>query len=116
MRPDLSWQKLAAYGFQPSPEVTPEILRRCELEIKYEVYLTRAEEEMRRFQDSEDLALAEDIDYHAIETIAWEAREKLQRVKPRSLGQATRIPGVNYSDTVALLVWLRKRQPTAPGE
>jgi len=115
-RPDLSWQKLAAYGFQPSPEVTPEILRRCELEIKYEGYLKRAEEEMRRFQDSEDLALAEDIDYHAIETIAWEAREKLQRVKPRSLGQATRIPGVNYSDTVALLVWLRKRQPTAPGE
>ncbi len=109
-RPDISFEKLPEYGFQPSPEVTPEILRRCELEIKYEGYLHRAEEEMRRFQASEDLALADDIDYRAIETIAWEAREKLQRVKPCSLGQATRIPGVNYSDTVALLVWLRKRQ------
>lgn len=115
-RPDISFEKLPEYGFQPSPEVTPEILRRCELEIKYEGYLQRAEEEMRRFQASEDLALADDIDYRAIETIAWEAREKLQRVKPRSLGQAARIPGVNYSDTVALLVWLRKRQkPTQSG-
>ncbi|HQP27137.1 MAG TPA: tRNA uridine-5-carboxymethylaminomethyl(34) synthesis enzyme MnmG, partial [Candidatus Syntrophosphaera sp.] len=76
--------------------------------------LKRAEEEMRRFQASEELALDEDIDYRAIETIAWEAREKLQRVKPRSLGQANRIPGVNYTDTAALLVWLRKRQKTAP--
>ena len=39
--------------------------------------------------------------------------EKLQRVKPRSQGQATRIPGVNYSDTVALLVWLRKQNRSA---
>ncbi len=115
-RPDLTGEKLTEYGFTPSPEVTPDILRRCELEIKYEGYLQRAEEEMRRFQASEELALAEDIDYREIETIAWEAREKLQRVQPRSLGQATRIPGVNYADTVALLVWLRKRQKTAPEE
>ena len=115
-RPDLTGEKLSEYGFTPSPEVTPDILRRCELEIKYEGYLQRAEEEMRRFQASEELALAEDIDYREIETIAWEAREKLQRVQPRSLGQATRIPGVNYADTVALLVWLRKRSKPAPEE
>ncbi len=115
-RPDLDWARLANYGFQPSPDVTPDILRRCELEIKYEGYLNRAEEEMRRFQASEDLALEGDIDYRQIETIASEAREKLQRVRPRSLGQATRIPGVNYADTVALLVWLRKRQKIAPEE
>ena len=113
-RPDTNWARLAEFGYTPSPEVTPDILRRCELEIKYEGYLKRAEEEMRRFQASEELALDEDIDYRAIETIAWEAREKLQRVKPRSLGQANRIPGVNYTDTAALLVWLRKRQKTAP--
>jgi tRNA uridine 5-carboxymethylaminomethyl modification enzyme len=113
-RPDTNWARLAEFGYTPSPEVTPDILRRCELEIKYEGYLKRAEEEMRRFQASEELVLDEDIDYRAIETIAWEAREKLQRVKPRSLGQANRIPGVNYTDTAALLVWLRKRQKTAP--
>jgi tRNA uridine 5-carboxymethylaminomethyl modification enzyme len=108
-RPDITCETLEKYGYTPSPGVTPDILRRLELEIKYEGYLQRAEEEMRRFQSSEDLTLEEDIDYHSIAAIAWEAREKLARVKPRSLAQAMRIPGVNYTDTAALLVWLRKR-------
>ncbi len=115
-RPDVSWGKLAEYGFKPSPEVTPDILRRCELEIKYEGYLMRAEEEMRRFQASENLVLEEDIDYREIGTLASEAREKLHSVKPRSLGQAMRIPGVNYADTAALLIWLRKRQKSTQGK
>jgi tRNA uridine 5-carboxymethylaminomethyl modification enzyme len=107
-RPEVSLQELEKYGYKPSPEVTPDILRRCELEIKYEGYLKRAEEELQRFKTAEELALDEDIDYQSIETIAWEAREKLAKIKPRSLGQAMRIPGVNYTDTAALLVWLRR--------
>lgn len=107
-RPEINMQELEKYGYKPSAETTSEILRRCELEIKYEGYLKRAEEELQRFKAAEDLALAEDIDYHSIETIAWEAREKLAKIKPRSLGQAMRIPGVNYTDTAALLVWLRR--------
>lgn len=107
-RPEINMQELEKYGYKPSAEITPEILRRCELEIKYEGYLKRAEEELQRFKAAEDLALAEDIDYHSIDTIAWEAREKLAKIKPRSLGQAMRIPGVNYTDTAALLVWLRR--------
>jgi len=107
-RPEITLQELEKYGYKPSPEVTPDILRRCELEIKYEGYLKRAEDELQRFKAAEDLALAEDIDYQSIETIAWEAREKLAKIKPRSLGQAMRIPGVNFTDTAALLVWLRR--------
>ena len=107
-RPEVSLQELEKYGYKPSPEVTPDILRRCELEIKYEGYLKRAEDELQRFKAAEDLILDEDIDYQSIETIAWEAREKLAKIKPRSLGQAMRIPGVNYTDTAALLVWLRR--------
>ena len=112
-RPDLTFAQLTKYGYTPSPGVTADIARRCELEIKYEGYLNRAQEEMRRFKAAEDLSLHDDIDYHEIETIAWEAREKLMRIKPRNLGQAMRIPGVNYSDTAALLIWLRKQQKAA---
>ncbi len=109
-RPDVSFDRLQEYGYVPSPGVTLDIARRCELEIKYEGYLNRARAEMERFKSAEDLALHDEIDYHAIGSIAMEAREKLARIKPRNLGQAMRIPGVNYSDTAALLIWLRKQQ------
>lgn len=109
-RPGITIEKLKLYGYQPSPEVTPDILRRCELELKYEGYLYRAEEEMQRFRASENLTLSEDIDYYSINALAWEAREKLMKIKPHNLAQAMRIPGVNYSDTAALLLWLRKQQ------
>jgi len=107
-RPGISFERLAEFGYRPSPGITAQIARRCELEIKYEGYLRRAREELERFRAAEDLPLPQDIDYLAIETIAWEAREKLGRVRPQSVGQALRIPGVNYTDTAALLIWLRK--------
>ncbi len=109
-RPDIDFARLAEFGFAPSPGLTADVARRCELELKYEGYLQRAREELERFQGSEETALSADIDYHAIETIAWEARDKLNRVKPLSIGQAMRVPGVNYTDTAALLIWLRKHK------
>ncbi len=112
-RPDISFDRLPDYGYQPSPGLSADVARRCELEIKYEGYHRRAHEELERFRLSESLALAEDIDYFQIETIAWEAREKLSRIRPLSIGQAMRIPGVNYTDTAALVIWLRKQQKSA---
>ena len=109
-RPDINIEKLKLYGYKPSPEVTPDILRRCELELKYEGYLQRAEEEMQRFRASENIFLSNDIDYYSINALAWEAREKLMKIRPHNLAQAMRIPGVNYSDTAALLLWLKKQQ------
>lgn len=108
-RPGIGLDQLAAYGYKPSPGLSPDVARRCELEIKYEGYLVRAQEELERCKSAEDFALGADIDYHGIESIAWEAREKLARIRPRNLGQAMRIPGVNYADTAALLIWLRKQ-------
>ncbi|MGC9361365.1 MAG: tRNA uridine-5-carboxymethylaminomethyl(34) synthesis enzyme MnmG [Candidatus Syntrophosphaera sp.] len=109
-RPDISFNQLGNYGYEPSPGLTKDVIRRCELEIKYEGYLNRARQELERFKASEDMPLPDDIDYGQIETIAWEAREKLKSVRPRNLGQAMRIPGVNFTDTSALLIWLRKKQ------
>jgi len=108
-RPEISFSDLPAYGFDWPDDLSDDIARRIELEIKYEGYLKRASEELERFRSQESSLLPEDIDYMKIEAIAYEAREKLQRIKPLSVGQALRIPGVNYTDVSSLLIWLRKQ-------
>ncbi len=118
-RPQITYQDLDRYGWIPSPEVDIDVARRLELEIKYEGYLKRQEDELERFRKAEGIPLPDDIDYMDINTIAWEAREKMNRIRPLSIGQAMRIPGVNYADTSALMVWLRKNklfQPAPSGE
>lgn len=112
-RPNISFGDLASYGYTPSPDLTDDIARRIELEIKYEGYLARAVEELQRFRNAESMDIPVDIDYMAIESLAWEAREKLARVRPVSIGQAMRVPGVNHTDASALVIWLRKNKLTS---
>lgn len=107
-RPQIGYWDLSRFGFVPSPQINSDLAARIELEIKYEGYLQRARAELKRFNESEHIALDADIDYHGIHSLAWEAREKLSLIRPRSIAQALRVPGVNYSDAAALLVWLRK--------
>ncbi len=113
-RPELSFSDLPRYGYSIPDDLNEDISQRLELEIKYEGYLVRMQEELNRFKQAEDMSLAEDIDYLSIPSIAWEAREKLARIKPRSLGQAMRIPGINFSDSSALMIWLRKNPGGKP--
>lgn len=108
-RPEISFQNLEQYGYQRPSDLNDDIARRLELEIKYEGYLKRASEELERHKSQEDMILPPDLDYLKIETIAWEAREKLAKIQPSTIAQAMRIPGVNYTDTTALLIWLRKQ-------
>jgi len=112
-RPDVCFADLARFGYTPSPDLTDDIARRIELEIKYEGYLARAEEELQRFRGAERMDIPADVDYMAIESLAWEAREKLARVRPANIGQAMRVPGVNHTDASALVIWLRKNNLTA---
>ena len=107
-RPELSYWQLRDYGYETGDGVTEDIAHRIELEIKYEGYLKRLDEELNRFRSAEETAIPDDIDFYSIESLAWEAREKLARIKPANIGQAMRIPGVNFTDTSALMVWLRK--------
>ena len=109
-RPEIHFKDLADYGYIMEADLTPDIINRLELETKYEGYLLRQEEELQRFRNAEEMLLPDDLDYHNIASIAWEAREKLARIRPRSLGQAMRIPGINYSDSSALMIWLRKNR------
>ncbi|MGN1372661.1 MAG: tRNA uridine-5-carboxymethylaminomethyl(34) synthesis enzyme MnmG, partial [Candidatus Coproplasma sp.] len=87
-----------------------DVLYSAEVFIRYEGYLKKNEELIARAKKAEDKLLPDDIDYMQIEGLRLEAREKLNKVKPRSLGQAGRISGVNPADIAVLTVWLAMRK------
>ena len=84
----------------------PEIKRQAEIEVKYQGYIDRQQAEVKKFRRMEDTPLPEGTDYMAMAGLRIEAREKLQRRQPRSLGQASRIPGVSPGDVSVLMIWL----------
>lgn len=92
--------------FLPLPAYPEDVLSSAEIYLRYEGYLKKNEEQIARAKKFEDKLLSEDCDYSKIEGLRLEAREKLNAVKPRSLGQASRISGVNPADIAVLTVWL----------
>ena len=101
---------LAALG-ELSPKLTgyaPDAALEAEISIKYEGYLKKQQEQIARARAMEDWVIPDFIDYNAIESLRIEARQKLSAMRPRSLSQAGRIPGVNPADVAVLMVYLRK--------
>ncbi len=86
-----------------------EILEEVEIEIKYEGYIAKVYKEAEKAQKLEEKLIPKDIDYNDILNLASEARQKLSDIRPHSIGQATRISGVNPSDIAILTVYLRKK-------
>jgi tRNA uridine 5-carboxymethylaminomethyl modification enzyme len=84
-----------------------EIMEQLEIELKYEGYITRQQELIDKMEKYEDSPIPLNLDYTSIHSLSTEGREKLARVKPRSIGQASRISGVTPSDISILLVYLR---------
>ena len=78
------------------------------IEAKYGGYIDRQAAQVERFRNLEDKPLPLDLDYQAIAQLRAEAREKFARVRPRSLGQAGRISGINPADIATLLVHLKR--------
>ena len=95
------------------PEYPPEVAEQLEISVKYEGYISRQAAETREFQRLESTALPEDADYLNMSGLRIEARQKLDRQRPRSLGQASRIPGVSPGDVSVLMIWLRTRKQTS---
>ena len=89
------------------PEFPPEIEQQAEIEVKYEGYIARQQAEERKFRRMERTPLPADADYLSMSGLRIEARQKLDRQRPASLGQASRIPGVSPGDVSVLMIWLR---------
>jgi len=84
-----------------------DVLRQVEIEIKYEGYIQRQIEEIEKFEKYEAMEIPEDFDYTKVKSLSTEAREKLMKVRPRSIGQASRISGVSPADISVLMVYLK---------
>ncbi|NLG25972.1 MAG: tRNA uridine-5-carboxymethylaminomethyl(34) synthesis enzyme MnmG, partial [Clostridiales bacterium] len=82
----------------------------AEVEVKYAGYIEKQRRQVERFAQTERMELPEDADYLSMAALRIEARQKLQRQRPRSLGQAARIPGVSPGDVAVLSVWLERRR------
>jgi tRNA uridine 5-carboxymethylaminomethyl modification enzyme len=85
----------------------PVLSEQIEIELKYEGYITRQQDLIDRMERYEDSPISINLDYSSIHSLSTEGREKLARVKPRSIGQASRISGVTPSDISILLVYLK---------
>jgi tRNA uridine 5-carboxymethylaminomethyl modification enzyme len=119
-RPELGWDDLVAVAGAAGltlPDVDPRVSERLEIEIKYQGYLARQEADARRLLRFDQVALPEDLDYGAVLGLSHEAVEKLASVRPRSLGQASRISGVTPVAVTLLMTHLdvaRRRRAENP--
>ena len=86
-----------------------EVLEEIEIECKYEGYIKKATKEAEKMLSLEEKQIPKDIDYNKVSNLASEAREKLIKVMPTTLGQASRISGVNPADISILMVYLRRK-------
>ena len=82
----------------------PEVMDEAEILIKYENYIEKEREVADKLTTLEAIPLKEDLDYEKITALSFEAREKLKKIKPRTLGQASRISGVSPADIAVLIV------------
>lgn len=110
-RPQITYGDLPAVDLQ-APRLSPVVSGAVEVEIKYEGYIQKQMEQIERFRRSEHRAIPADISYDEIPGISREGKDKLRKVRPASLGQAMRIPGVSPADVSVLMVWITRRRPT----
>ncbi|MCC2250118.1 MAG: tRNA uridine-5-carboxymethylaminomethyl(34) synthesis enzyme MnmG [Bacillota bacterium] len=106
-RPELSYDLLASI-IQADPKLSAEVTEQVGIQIKYEGYIKKANEQVERMLKMEDKKIPVDIDYDDISGIATEAKEKLKKVRPLSVGQASRISGVNPADISILIVYIEQ--------
>lgn len=106
-RPNISYKDIQR--FSDKLNYSDEILEEVEIQIKFAGYITKEEKAAQNSKKLENLVLDKDIDYNTIDNLALEARQKLNKVKPLNIGQASRISGVNPSDISILLMYLKMK-------
>ena len=109
LRPDVELDELADALPLLKDALTPfskDVLEQASIQIKYDVYIEKEKELVKKMSQLEDLEIPETFDYKKIASLGNEAREKLTKIKPRTLGQASRISGINPSDVQILMVFM----------
>jgi len=85
---------------------SPEILEQVEIQVKYDTYISKEKELVAKMSQLEDLIIPDNFGYEKLTSLSNEARQKFLKIKPRTLGQASRISGVNPSDVQILMVYM----------
>lgn len=104
-RPELDYEKLGEID-PDRPKLTDAVTEQVEIKLKYDGYIQRQIAQVEQFKKLESRLLPENQDYSDIHGLRLEARQKLNKIQPKSLGQASRISGVSPSDMSVLIVWL----------
>ncbi|MBO7449526.1 MAG: tRNA uridine-5-carboxymethylaminomethyl(34) synthesis enzyme MnmG [Clostridiales bacterium] len=104
-RPKVTYYMLAPID-KERKELPPDVIFACETDIKYEGYLKLEKEKIEKFKELENKLLPQEIDYESISGLRIEARQKLQKIRPVNVGQASRISGVSPADIAVLMVYL----------
>ena len=106
-RPELGYESIA--GLDPDrPALPREVTRQVEINIRYEGYIARQRRQVEQFEKMENRRIPESIDYDDVSSLRLEARQKLKKFRPASIGQASRLSGVTPADVAVLLVYLEK--------
>jgi tRNA uridine 5-carboxymethylaminomethyl modification enzyme len=118
LRPQVSLETMLSHlgltdRIEQGPGIEPTI-RLAEIELKYEGYLEREHETVRKMEQLESWTVPSDFDFDSVGNISLEAREKLSKIRPQNLGQASRISGVSPADLSVLMVLMKRHRGTAP--
>jgi tRNA uridine 5-carboxymethylaminomethyl modification enzyme len=109
LRPDIELKDLAANLPRLNGFLAPfsqEVIEQASIQVKYDVYIEKEKELVKKMNQLEELEIPENFDFKKINALGNEAREKLTKIKPRTLGQASRISGINPSDVQILMVYM----------
>jgi len=106
-RPELTYNRTASID-PDRPELPTEVIEQVEIQIKYAGYIKRQKSQVKKYKKLENYKIPKDIDYFQIHGISHEGRERFSEVKPLSLGQAKRIPGITPADITALMINIEK--------
>ena len=113
-RPEITYEVVkelcesSNYNLECEHPKLDEVLEQVEIEIKYEGYISKALQQAKKMHSYESKIIPSDIDYNLIDNLALEAREKLKKIRPITIGQASRISGVNPADISVLVVYIEK--------
>lgn len=112
-RPEVTYADAVSFIGPAAEDLDSKLIELLEIEIKYEGYIKKALDQVAKMKRMEEKRIPKNIDWDAIDSIATEARQKFKKINPETIGQASRISGVNPADISILMVYLEGRRQTA---